>query len=201
MMRKMVLSICILALVCAPAVFAREYLKCVTPQGQPLVVVGEARDRSDALGRGGEMGFLARAPLEAFVEIERLRFANLMIAATIDLSTSNNVLGWPAGQWIECVLTDGSVHRARRIFTSGPQYELRVFDLGREPRKLPGGSLWCAPVPGVDFVGPPVYIAVPNAKLSDPSGRTHGMGIRDVASIRFVQLPADSIDAVANGKQ
>lgn len=197
MMRKALLMCGVAVVVLAAVAFAKDYQRYTTPQGQAFVVVGEARDRSNVLEQGQAMGFLARAPVKSFVEIEQLRAANLMIAATIDLSASNDVLNWPAGQWIECVLTDGTVHRARRVFTSGPQYELRVINLGREAVRIPRGALYCAQVPGVNFVGPPIYIAVPNASVRGANGRTYGMGVRDITSIRFVQLPVDSIGAVA----
>ncbi len=179
----------------------KPLMQLTTPQGQTLTVMGEARDRSAMIEQGRQMGFLARAPLKAFVEIENLRGSNLMVAAAVDLSTSDNVLNWPAGQWIECVLTDGTVHRARRIFTCGPREELRVIELGKQPVRVSLSRLYGARVQGIDYVGPPIYIAVPNSKVKNPDGRAYWMGIRDITAIRFVQVPVDSLTAVAERRQ
>lgn len=180
---------------------SKPLMQLTTPQGQNLTIIGEARDRSEILDRARQMGFLARAPLKAFVEIEYLRLANLMIASAIDLSTSGNTLNWPAGQWIECVLTDSTVHRVRRVFTCGPREELRVIELGKQPVRVPLDQLFSARVRGIDYVGPPIYIAVPNTKVRGPDGRTYWMGIRDIAAIRFVQVPVDSLTAVAERRK
>ncbi len=200
-MRRVVMLLgCVAALILAPVAECRDFMKCATPQGQTLTVMGEARDRSALIEQGRAAGYLSRAPLKAFVEIENLRGSNLMIAGAIDL-TSSHVLNWPAGQWVECVLTDGTVHRVRRIFTCGPREELRVIELGRESKQVPLGQLYSARVKGIDYVGPPIYMAVPNTKVNGTGGRTHWMDFRDIASIRFVHIPVDSLTAVAERRQ
>lgn len=197
MRRAVMLLCCVAALVLAPvAAECRELMKCTTPQGQTLTLIGEARDRRALIEQGRAAGYLSRAPLRAFVEVENLRGSNLMIAGAIDL-TSSQVLNWPAGQWIECVLTDGTVQRARRIFTCGPPEELRVIELGKESRRVPSGQLYNARVRGIDYLSSPIYVAVPITKVNGTGGRTHWMGFSDIVTVRFVQVPPDSLAAVA----
>ncbi|MBI5467281.1 MAG: hypothetical protein HY975_03685 [Candidatus Kerfeldbacteria bacterium] len=173
----------------------REYTKLMTPQGQMLTVIGEAKDRSAHLDEGKAMGFLAKAPVKAFVEIENLRAGNLVIATSID--QSGQTLDWPAGQWIECVLSDGTVQRPRRIFTCGPMNEVRVIELGRESRRISFGQLFSARSQGTGNIASPIYVVIPNKRMSSPDGRTHWMEFRDITTFRFVRVPVDSLTTVA----
>lgn len=191
---------CLAALVMVATTAAgREYPKITTPQGQVLTVIGEAKDRTAHLDEGRAMGFLAKAPVKAFTEIEDLRAGNLVIATSID--HSSQMLDWPAGQWIECVLSDGTIQRPRRIFTCGPMNEVRIVELGRESRRVPFSQLFSARSQGTGNIASPVYLAVPLIKVSKPDGRTNWMEFRDITTFRFVRVPVDSLTAVAERRE
>lgn len=168
----------------------------VTPEGQTLVIIGEAEDRSDALKRGDQWGFSGRAPFRALHEIEKGRVSgSLMLEAGLDLNGSNSEFNWSAGQWLQFTLAGGEEVRATRIFVSGPKNDMNVYALGRQLVRMSRDQLHGNDRPGVKFFPTLLYVALPASVQRN--GRNYTIGMSDITSVRIVHISPDSLTAVA----
>lgn len=172
----------------------RPVVTLTSPDGPSMTFIGEPEKRDEWVRIGNSNGWFARRPYFALRKIEELRLSKLLVlVAGVDVH--DTALTWPAGRWVEFTLDDGSTIQPVEVFTCGPKERMVVYPLGLQSRRIPGDQLHVARPPGMSEVVSPVYFALPNSVKR--GGKDYQLEMRNIISARLIQVPPDSLTAVA----